>query len=94
MAGERLVQVENITYFEDRDSYLEWVAEWKEVWKRRSKEQRQLRITLSKPHDTLNRVWELQGKRASNKMYLRMLLYARRYAKRVAKAMKEELVAA
>ena len=105
MAGERLVRVQDepksvfdapkgpwVTYFDDKDSYLQWVVEWKEVWKERSEEQKQLRIQLSQPHDTVDGVSWLQGKRAANKMYLRMLLHARRYAKKASWQMKQEQV--
>lgn len=96
VAAERLVLVKDgdtiINYFHDKESYLEWVAEWKAVWKRRSEEQRKLRIQLSKPHKTVPRVGLLQGQRVMNKMYLRTLLHARRYAKRISWQMKQEVL--
>jgi hypothetical protein len=97
VAGERLVRVRDgnewITYFDSKNSYLEWVAEWKKVWKIRSEEQKKLRIKLSQPHSIYGyNVGDMQAQRMVNKQYLRMLLYARRYAKRTSQQMKKEAV--
>ena len=44
---------EEFMTFTDKASYLQWVEEWKEAWKKLSQEQKELRILLSQPHENL-----------------------------------------
>lgn len=89
---------EELLDFTDKQSYLEWVKHWKDFYKALAAEQKQLRIDLSKPHNVyIKTEWgeylEASVKmelRQTNKFYLRILLEARRIAKRRSWQMKQD----
>ena len=92
---------EEFCNFTDKASYLEWVSEWKKSWKELSKEQTEIRIQLSKPHDSLGFVeseggWRwpraafLQSKKGTNRYRLHILMAIRRVGKKKSWQMKQE----
>lgn len=82
---------EQLLEFTDKQSYLEWVKSWKAFYKGLADRQRELRLELKKPHGTLGfAAGVLMSERQTNKWYLRILLEARRIAKRRSWQMKQD----
>ena len=87
---------ENLCDFYSKESYLDWVDEWKELWNLLSYEQREIRIALSKSHVSPDLTESIQPEgygykiskldyyrmiRWQNKWILRILLHAREFGK-------------
>lgn len=71
--------LDSLLDFSDRLSYFEWVAAWKAQYRMLAQVQRELRITLSGPHDEHSS--RLQGLRAWYREVLRALLWVRMLSK-------------
>ena len=85
LTGEELVK------FTDKASYLDWVKSWKIFYKDLAGKQRQLRIELSKPHIDIDSVAYKMGERQINKLWLTILLEARKAGKRLSWQQKQQL---
>ena len=83
---------ETLVKFTDKMSYLDWVSAWKKFYKNLADKQRQLRIELSKPHLELPYYGAgYMSERHTNKLWLTILLEARRIGKRLSWEQKKQL---
>lgn len=88
LAAEELVK------FTDKQGYLDWIVNWKDFYKNLAARQREIRLELKKPHSTFTQpgidASALMSERQTNKWYLRILLQARRIAKKRSWKMKQD----
>ena len=76
--------------FTDRDSYFEWVRQWKATYKSLSQEIRELKATIREKQAQGEYVWRLQEQRWRLRWYATALLILRREGKVRSWKMKQE----
>lgn len=77
--------------FTDRDSYFEWVRQWKATYKSLSQEIRELKATIrEKQREAQEPVWRLQEQRYRLRWYATALLILRHEGKVRSWKMKQE----
>jgi len=76
--------------FTNRDSYFEWVRQWKVTYKSLSQEIRELKATIREKQAQEECVWRLQEQRWRLRWYATALLILRREGKVRSWKMKQE----
>lgn len=87
--GNKIIAEEEFSkkllWFKDKEEYIKWLIDWKQNIARITLEQKALKRAIRQPHTDETKF--VQSKIYVNKIYIRIMLYARKFGKQKIKTM-------